>query len=29
MLIAPVYITRIRYAASDSGGVFSLAECAY
>lgn len=29
MLKAPVYITRIRFAASDSGKAFSLAECAY
>jgi hypothetical protein len=29
MLKAPVYITRIRFAASDGGGAISLAECAY
>ncbi len=29
MFNKPVYITRIRHAASDSGGAFSLLECAY
>jgi hypothetical protein len=29
MLKAPVYIVRIRRAASDSGKAFSFSECAY
>jgi len=29
MFNAPVYITRMRRAASDSGKAFSLSECAY
>jgi len=29
MIKVPVYIMRIRRAASDSGKAFSLSECAY
>lgn len=29
MFKAPVYIMRIRRAASDSGKAFSMSECAY